>query len=68
MEFENEKLGEFYLDFIIDGKIVLETKKVWQITADDIKQLLRYLKATKLKLGIIANFKHKTLEYRRVLS
>jgi len=67
LSFEGEKLGEFYLDFIIDEKIVLETKKVWQITADDIRQLLRYLRATNLKLGIIANFRHKILEYRRVL-
>jgi len=67
IDFENEKLGDFYLDFIVDNKIILETKKVWQITQDDIKQVLRYLDATNLKLAIIANFKHKRLEYRRVL-
>jgi GxxExxY protein len=66
--FDKEELGKFFVDFIIDGKIVLEIKKVWRITQDDIKQVLRYLKATKLKLGIIANFKHKCLEFRRVLN
>jgi len=67
VDFENEKLGDFYADFIIDKKIILETKKIWTITTDDIKQVLRYLDATSLKLAIIANFKHKRLEYRRVL-
>jgi GxxExxY protein len=62
-----EGLGEFYIDFIIDNKIILEIKKVWKITQDDIKQVLRYLKATKLRLAIIANFRHKRLEYRRVI-
>lgn len=66
--FENEKLGDFYVDFIIDKKIILETKKVWKITQDDIKQVLRYLDATKLKLAIIANFKHPRLQYYRVLN
>ena len=68
IKFGEEDLGEFFVDFIIDGKILLELKKVWKITADDIKQALRYLKAAELKLGIIVNFRHKRLEYRRVLN
>jgi GxxExxY protein len=68
IEFGKEKLGEFYIDFIINDKIILEIKKVWKITQDDVKQVLRYLKATNLKLAIIANFRHKKLEYRRVLN
>ncbi len=68
IEFGKEKLGEFFIDFIINNKIILEVKHVWRITQDDVKQALRYLKATKLKLAIIANFKHRRLEYRRVLN
>lgn len=68
VKFNDEDLGEFHADFIIDNKLILELKKVWKITQDDIKQVLRYLDALKLKLGIIANFKHKRLEYRRILN
>lgn len=68
IKFGNDELGEFFLDFIVDDKIVLEIKKVWKITQDDIKQVLRYLKATQAKLGIIANFQHNRLEFRRVLN
>ncbi|MBU3901121.1 GxxExxY protein [Patescibacteria group bacterium] len=68
IEFNGEELGEFFIDFIIDGKIILELKRIWKITADDIKQVLRYLKATNLKLGIIVNFRHQRLESRRVLN
>ena len=68
VEFEGKTLGEFFADFVIDDKIILEVKTVWVITSDDIKQVLRYLDALKLKLGIIANFKHKMLGYRRVLN
>lgn len=67
VDFENDKLGDFFADFIIDNKILLEIKMVWRITANDVKQVLRYLDATKLKLGIIANFKHDKLEYRRIV-
>lgn len=67
INFEGEDLGEFYVDFIIDNKILLETKIVWKITINDVKQVLRYLDAVKLKLGVIANFKHDKLEYRRIV-
>jgi GxxExxY protein len=67
VEFEGEKLGDFYADFIVDKKILLETKTIWKITNNDIKQVLRYLDAVNLRLGIIANFKHPRLEYRRII-
>lgn len=68
LKFGSEDLGLFLLDFTVDDKIVLEIKRVWRITDDEIKQVLRYLKVTGLKLGIIANFRHKRLEFRRVLN
>lgn len=67
VNFKNDKLGDFFADFIIDGKILLETKMVWRININDVKQVLRYLDAAKLKLGVIANFKHSKLEYKRVI-
>lgn len=66
--FDGESLGEFFADFIIDNKIILEIKRTWTISQDDVKQVLRYLKSSNLKLGIIANFRHQRLEYRRILN
>lgn len=67
IKFEGDDLGEFYIDFVIDNRILLETKVIWRITINDVKQTLRYLDAAKLKLGIIVNFKHPKLEYKRVV-
>jgi GxxExxY protein len=66
--FEKEKLGDFFVDFVIDDKIILEIKMIWHISKNDIKQVLRYLKATGLRLAVIANFKHQRLEFVRVLN
>jgi len=68
VSFNSENLGEFFVDFVIDRKVIVELKKVWRITQDEVKQALRYLDALNLRLGIIANFKHKRLEYRRILN
>jgi GxxExxY protein len=68
LEFEGSKFAECRLDFIIEGKIILEIKKVWKITDGERQQALRYLEATGLKLAIVINFKHKRIEYRRVIN
>lgn len=68
VEFEGQKLGKFFADFIVDSKIILELKCVWKISPSDVKQVLRYLKTNDLKLGIIANFRHSSLELRRVVN
>jgi len=67
VRFEGEKLGDFFLDFVIDDKMILETKTVPAIRMNDVKQVLRYLEATKLRLGIIVNFRGSQVEYRRIV-
>jgi GxxExxY protein len=62
------EIGEFFIDFVIFETILLEFKKVNYISYNDVKQVLRYLDATGLKLGIIINFKNKRLEYKRVIN
>lgn len=67
VEFEGRRLGNFYVDFIVENKIIVEIKTVAAITNDMIRQVLRYLESTNLKLAIIANFRHSPLECRRVV-
>lgn len=54
-------------DFICFGKIIVELKAVREITDEHRAQLLNYLRATGLKLGIIVNFgHHPKLQYERI--
>ena len=50
------------------NKIILEIKTTNIITDDHQKQLIRYLEAANLKLGLIVNFRQRPLEIRRVLN
>ena len=67
--YRDRKLEHFYKpDFICFGKIILELKAVDKITDAHRAQLLNYLNATGLKLGIIINFGHSPdLEYERIV-
>ena len=65
--FQNEIVGNYIADILIEEKIILELKMVDKINDIHRAQVLNYLKATKLKLAIIINFKNQSLEYERVV-
>ena len=46
----------FIPDIVIDNKIILELKSVETLAEVHYKQLLTYLRLTKLKLGLLINF------------
>ena len=55
-------------DFVCYAKIILEIKAVSQLTDEHRAQVLNYLNATVMKLGLLVNFGHqRTLEYERIV-
>ncbi len=66
--FVNEFKGRNKIDFIIDDKIILETKAKRIITNEDYYQIKRYLIAFDKKLGILVNFRKKYITPKRILN
>lgn len=66
--FENDKIGKYFLDFLIEGKIILELKTVPMFLPIRFRQIRSYLKVKNLELGILANFRPTSLVYRRILN
>jgi len=60
-------IGRYYLDFIIDHKIVLEIKTTPSFSTKDIMQVLNYLKQSSLQLGILASLNRNNMIYKRIL-
>ena len=61
-----EKLAKhFVCDFIVEDMVVVELKAISQIGDVEKAQVLNYLKATKLPVGLLLNFGTKSLEYKR---
>jgi GxxExxY protein len=59
-------IGTDYLDLVIGGKIIIELKAVASLNNLFKQQLLSYLKATGLQLGILINFGSRRVEYIRI--
>lgn len=55
-------------DFVIENLIVLDSKAKKFITKEDYYQMLRYLKAWNLQLGLIVNFRNTYLKPKRVVN
>ena len=65
--FEEEVVGNYYADILIEDNVILEIKSVENIIDAHIAQTLNYLKATGLRLAIILNFSKEKLEYKRII-
>lgn len=68
ISFNGEKIGKFFLDFLVDEKIVVELKAVPKLLPSHFKQVRSYLRVKRLRLGILANFRGPKLVYQRVLN
>ena len=54
-------------DFLCFDQIIVELKALSQLNGEHESQLINYLKATKLRVGILINFGAKSLEYKRMI-
>ena len=63
--YAGEIIDEYRLDLVVDGKIILELKAVDNLHTSHEAQLLSYLKASGLRLGLLVNFGSDKLQIVR---
>lgn len=66
--FEGDKIGKYFLDFLVENRIVVELKAVPQLLPIHFRQVRSYLKVKNLQLGILVNFRGEKLLYKRILN
>jgi len=67
VHFRGVQVGEFIPDLIAFDAVVVDTKVIDRITDHERGQMLNYLRITKLRVGLILNFKNARLEWERVV-
>ncbi|HXR48244.1 MAG TPA: GxxExxY protein [Candidatus Limnocylindrales bacterium] len=65
--FRGVEVGEFVPDLIAFGSVIVDTKVIDRITDHERGQMLNYLRITKLRVGLILNFKNARLEWERIV-
>ena len=64
--FRGVQVADFYADVLVEGKVMLELKAARTIDKAHEAQLLNYLKATEIEIGLLLNFGQRA-EFRRLL-
>jgi GxxExxY protein len=66
--YDGKEIGLHRLDLVVEGKIIVELKTVKEFDDSHVAQLISYLKATGLKIGLLLNFAKATLKVKRVIN
>lgn len=65
--FDGKPVGMHRLDMVVNKEIIVELKAVEAFDESHIAQVISYLKATGLKIGLLLNFSKTTLKIKRIV-
>ncbi len=65
--YKENAVGEYIADIVVEDKVIVELKTVETLDNVHEAQLLNYLKATGIKVGLLVNFKHPKAEIKRMV-
>ncbi len=65
VRYQGAIVGEYQADLVVDGRVIVELKAASKLDSIHEAQLLNYLKATRVRVGLLFNFGCPKLQYRR---
>ena len=63
--FRGQTVGTFYADLLVEDKVIVELKAAKAIAPEHQAQVINYLNATGIEVGLLLNFGNPKLEYKR---
>jgi GxxExxY protein len=65
--YKGDTVGEYYADVVVEDQVILEIKAIDRLQKVHEAQLLNYLKATGMQVGLLVNFRHPKAEIKRMV-
>ena len=65
--YKGEKVDDYIPDLIVEDRVVVDMKTIDAIGDNEIGKMLNYLRVTGLKVGLLINFKHSKLQWKRIV-
>ena len=66
--YEEQEVGDYFADLIVDEKVIIELKAAEGLCEEHEFQLINYLKATEIEVGLLLNFGKKPEFKRKIFS
>ena len=65
--YKGQRVGEYFADTLVEDSVIIELKTAERIEKIHEAQLLNYLKATGIQVGLLVNFRHFKAEIKRLV-
>ena len=65
--YRSRVVGEFVADLVVDGRLLVELKAVRGLCGEHEAQVINYLQATGIQVGLLLNFGTPRLQFKRVV-
>jgi len=65
VSFRGENVGEFFADILVEQKVLVELKAIKMLVPEHQAQLINYLHASGIEVGLLINFGNPKLEIKR---
>lgn len=66
--FRGKVIGRYIADLVVGGTVIVELKCCEHLAREHQAQVFNYLKVARLPIGLLVNFKHRRLEWKRLQS
>jgi GxxExxY protein len=66
VNFRGRKVGLYIADLLIEGTVIIELKCCEQLLGEHLAQVINYLKASGILVGLLVNFGKRKVEYKRL--
>jgi len=67
VSYKDHPVGVYYADLLVEGKVICELKAIKALLPEHQAQLLNYLKATGVKVGLLINFGSRRCQIKRMV-
>jgi GxxExxY protein len=67
VNYKGQCVGEYFADILVEDRVIIELKTAQKIEKIHEAQLLNYLKATGIQVGLLVNFRHPKAEIKRLV-
>lgn len=67
VHYKAKQVGTYYADLVVAETVIIELKTVETLTRDHVSQVINYLRASGLSVGLLINFGLPRIQIRRVL-
>lgn len=64
--YEDELVGNYFADLFVEDSVIVELKAVRELVSEFSAQVINYLKAARIKTGLLINFGKPKIEIKRL--